>query len=111
MAGHRVTGLQQAGCAVLASSLAACVVVADGDRDRGGSEAPPAVHSEADMVAYCRGEAAEEFAVRPQEITTLPVEASDAGFVVYGEVGQGAGVQTFECRFDGDRELVSIGRG
>lgn len=53
------------------------------------------------MARTCKGEAADQFGVRPRNIMTLPVERSGRGYSVYGQfevVGEGA--TTFECRFD-----------
>lgn len=108
MSDHRATRLWLAGMAALALPLAACSM-GDGNRDH--SKNKPQAVSESDMAAYCRGEAAAKFAVRPQDITTLPVEKSGTAFIVYGEYGEGTGVKTFQCKFDGNGQFQSVGRG
>ncbi|MEA3277490.1 MAG: hypothetical protein U9Q81_19840 [Pseudomonadota bacterium] len=74
------------------------------------SSAPSAV-SEADMPAYCRGEASAAFGVRPQDLLTLPVERSANGYSVYGQYPpEGSDVTTFECRFNGAGAFTGVNR-
>lgn len=64
--------------------------------------------SETDMAAYCRGEASAKFGVRPQYLTTLPVETSSSGSTVYGQYDDGGKTKTFECRFDNSGKFHSV---
>jgi hypothetical protein len=74
------------------------------------SSAPSAV-SEADMPAYCRGEASSTFGVRPQDLSTLPVERNGSGYWVYGQYPpEGSDVTAFEWRFDSAGVFTDVKR-
>lgn len=77
-------------CLVVLLAIATMPVAAEAD-----------VVAKRDMARYCQGEASAKFSVRPQNITTLPVEQRAQGaFSVYGEYpGNGRNVRTFECRY------------
>jgi hypothetical protein len=97
--------LRLTGLAMLALGLAACAGM---DDNRDHSKNRPTAVSESDMAAYCRGEASAEFGVRPQDITTLPVEKSGTAFTVYGEYAEGTQTRTFQCKFDGQGQFQSV---
>lgn len=96
----------------VALSLSACVTVEDGKsqghsgQSRTAAKAAPM--SEQDMAAYCRGEASAKFGIKPQYITTLPVESSGSGSTVYGEFDDGGKTKTFECKFDNSGKFRSV---
>lgn len=107
MVDDRLPTLGLGGLAILAMSLSACIVVDDkGHHDGNGGSAV----SERDMAAHCRGEAAQKYDVRPQDITTLPVERSGTAYIVYGEYADGSKTRTFQCKFDGDGRFQSVSR-
>ena len=112
MRDYWLVSLRLAGCTVVASALSACVIAEDGNRDHSKNR-PSSTNamSESDMAAYCRGEASAEFGVRPQDITTLPVEKSGTAFIVYGEYAEGAQTRTFQCTFDGQGRFQSVRAG
>ncbi len=65
--------------------------------------------AEGDMKRYCQGEAASKFNVSPRDITTLPLERTDSGYSVSGQYRRnGSKLDTFECRFNRDREFRSV---
>ena len=108
MADDRTTNLRLTGLAMLALGLTACAGMDDDNRDH--SKNRPKVVSESDMAAQCRGEASAEFGVRPQDITTLPVEKSGTAFIVYGEYAEGTKTRMFQCEFDGQGRFQSVAR-
>lgn len=61
------------------------------------------------MPAFCRGEAAAEFGVRPSRITTNMAFRSGKGYVVQGNYPDGnGGAAFFNCWFDRGGNFVSI---
>ena len=68
--------------------------------DSGGSSSGDSV-PEAQMQRYCQGEASAELDVRPNYISTFPVERSGNHYVVYGQSPpSGSNVTIFECKFN-----------
>lgn len=65
--------------------------------------------SQAEMPAYCRGEASAKFGQRPQAISTLPAERDHGMFTVYGQYPpEGSHATFFTCTFSSDGELVGV---
>lgn len=76
-----------------------------------GSGGSGQVVAQQDMGRYCAGEASGAFGVRPQEISTLPLERSGGQFIVYGQYPpDGTNVTTFQCYFDGSGRFVRVER-
>lgn len=97
---------------IVALSLPACVVVDDsgsqGHTSHSQTAAASSTVSTKDMAAYCRGEASAKFGVKPQYLTTLPVETSASGSTVYGQYDDGGKTKTFECKFDNSGKFHSV---
>lgn len=108
MTDDQATRRRLAGFTLLALGLAACS--SDGGSNRDHSKNRPTAVSESDMAAYCRGEASAQFGVRPQDISTLPVERSGSAYIVYGQYDEGTQTRTFECKFDSQGQFQSVAR-
>jgi hypothetical protein len=75
----------------------------------GGRSTNDSTVSRSDMQAYCRGEAAQAFGERPQNIVTLPVEDTGGGYMVPGQYPpDGEYVTTFQCTFGADGTFISV---
>lgn len=83
--------------------LAACDEAA---MDAAESSAAPENLTQAQMPAYCRGEASARFGGSPQYITTLPAEPDNGMFTVYGNTENEE--QFFTCTFTSDGRFVGI---
>lgn len=76
-----------------------------------GSGGSGQVVAQRDMPRYCVGEASGAFGVRPQEISTLPLERSGGQYIVYGQYPpDGVNVTTFQCYFDAAGRFVRVVR-
>lgn len=72
----------------------------------GGSGAPI---SASNMTAFCRGEASQQYGVRPKSITTGRVVADRGGSAIDGSADQGRnGVKRFRCRFDARNRFIDV---
>ncbi|WP_244487962.1 hypothetical protein [Aureimonas sp. Leaf454] len=60
------------------------------------------------LPAFCRGEASDEFDVRPSEITTNMAFKAGNRIVVQGNYPDGKRTQFFNCWFDADGDFVSV---
>lgn len=60
------------------------------------------------LPAFCRGEASEEFDVRPSEITTNMAFKAGNRIVVQGNYPDGGDTQFFNCWFDAQGNFVSV---
>lgn len=82
--------------------VTACVACA-------AASAQAKIVAEAELAAFCTGEAAAKLGTRPRNILTLPVEKTGGKFMVYGQSpADGADVTTFECTFGADRSYKGI---
>jgi hypothetical protein len=64
---------------------------------------------QAQMPAYCRGEAASKFSLSPRDISTLPVERAGTNFRVYGQSpAEGSKALFFTCEFNKLGEFDSV---
>lgn len=101
---------------VMPSPAPDCRQPADrGDRERPHhrpSEEPPhgaGFVAPDDLSRACRSGAAEQFDRRPSEITAnLPIR-QPSGYIVQGWFEDGGRTRFFNCRFDQNGELVSVG--
>lgn len=76
-----------------------------------GSGGSGQVVAQQDMGRYCVGEASGAFSVRPQEISTLPLERSGGQYIVYGQYPpDGSNVTTFQCYFDSAGRFIRVER-
>jgi hypothetical protein len=78
----------------------------------GGATAPigsgPPV-SKGNMPAYCRGEASQQYGVRPNSIQTNRLVANRGGSVIEGTADQGRnGMKRFRCRFDVRGRFIDV---
>jgi hypothetical protein len=59
--------------------------------------------------AYCRGEASQQYGVRPNYIRTSPAIANAAGIMIDGTADQGRnGIKRFRCRFDARGRFLDV---
>jgi len=64
---------------------------------------------EAEMPAFCRGEAAAKFSLSPREISTLPVERVGTNFRVFGQSpAEGSKALFFFCEFNRHKEFDKV---
>jgi len=71
-----------------------------------GSGAPI---SPGNMPALCRGEASQQYGVRPNYITTGSLVADPRGSVIDGSADQGRnGIKRFRCRFDARGRFIDV---
>jgi hypothetical protein len=71
-----------------------------------GSGAPI---SAGDRPAYCRGEASQQYGVRPNYIRTSPAIANASGIMIDGTADQGRnGIKRFRCRFDARGRFIDV---
>ncbi len=88
--------------AAMLAALAGCVDTAMDDT----SSAAPDRLSQAQMPAFCRGEAASRYGGSPQYITTLPAEPDQGMFTVYGNTENEE--DFFTCTFTAEGEFVGL---
>ena len=86
--------------ALLALPLMGCV------EETPMSNGTPEMVGVGQMPAFCRGAAAERFAARPMDVTTLPAEPDQGMYTVPGEVDG----TFFACTFTEDGRLVGVDR-
>ncbi len=92
------------GYAILAASaVSLCIIAASPSR------AADAV-AEADMQRFCQGKAAAKFGRSPSDISTFPVERTESGYEVYGQIGQGDDAKTFACDYAHDGTFEEVRR-
>jgi len=62
------------------------------------------------MAAFCRGEAAQQYAVRPRYVTTgRAVPVRGGGSTIDGTVDKGSeGIKRFRCRFDQRMRFIDV---
>lgn len=71
-----------------------------------GSGAPI---SAGNRPAYCRGEASQQYGVRPNYIRTSPAIANASGIMIDGTADQGRnGIKRFRCRFDARGRFIDV---
>lgn len=71
-----------------------------------GSGAPI---SAGNRPAYCRGEASQQYGVRPNYIRTSPAIANASGIMIDGTADQGRkGIKRFRCRFDAQGRFIDV---
>lgn len=59
--------------------------------------------------AYCRGEASQQYGVRPNYIRTSPAIANATGIMIDGTADQGRnGIKRFRCRFDTRGRFIDV---
>jgi hypothetical protein len=87
----------------LLALLAACDEAA---KDSDENSAAPENLTQAQMPAYCRGEASAKYGGSPQYITALPAEPDNRMLTVYGNTENEA--QFFTCTFTSDGRFVGI---
>lgn len=59
--------------------------------------------------AYCRGEASQQYGVRPNYIRVTPAIANASGIMIDGTADQGRnGIKRFRCRFDARGRFVDV---
>lgn len=60
-------------------------------------------------AAYCRGEASQQYGVRPNYIRTGPAIANATGMMIDGTADQGRnGIKRFRCRFDARGRFIDV---
>lgn len=91
------------------------LAVAVGGRPGGGAGTTPAPIgqgapiSAGNMAAYCRGEASQQYGVRPSYITTGRIVADRGGSMIEGTADQGRnGTKRFRCRFDSRNRFIDV---
>jgi hypothetical protein len=61
------------------------------------------------MPALCRGEASQQYGVRPNYITTGSLVADPRRSVIDGSADQGRnGIKRFRCRFDARGRFIDV---
>ena len=87
-----------------------CTLADDAVSDDGGNTPSPSGMTAAQMTAYCKGEAAGQYNIRPGNVKAdAPMRAVGGGFVVSGSVSLGAkGNPPFQCLFDVQGNFTSI---
>jgi hypothetical protein len=64
---------------------------------------------QAEMPAFCRGEAASKFSLSPRDISTLPVERVGSNYRVYGQSpAEGRKALFFFCEFNTHKEFDRV---
>lgn len=59
--------------------------------------------------AYCRGEASQQYGVRPNYVRTSPAIANASGIMIDGTADQGRnGIKRFRCRFDARGRFIDV---
>jgi hypothetical protein len=93
------------GASLLAGGLLALAGLGGAARAK---EARPNI-PQAQMSAYCRGEAASKFSLSPRDISTLPVERVGTNFRVYGQSpAEGSRALFFTCEFNTHGEFDKV---
>lgn len=84
--------------------------IGSGNRPRPGpiGSGPPL--TPVNMPAFCRGEAAQQYAVRPSYVVTKrPMLVSGGGTTIDGTADKGRdGIKRFRCRFDARNRFIDV---